>query len=78
MGKVLKALVIEAIITALLIFAGLVLDMTLQKPAPDMNGHPAPALTFILPIGGAAVMALIDVILIIRGIKRAIKNSENN
>ena len=77
MGKVIKVLVIELIIIALLIGAGLALDMTLQKPAPNMNGHPAPALTFILPIGGAAVMALIDIILIIRGIKRAFKNNDN-
>ena len=77
MGKVIKVLITELIITVLLIFAGLVLDMTLQKPAPNMNGHPAPALTFILPIGGAAVMALIDIILIIRGIKRAFKNNDN-
>ena len=78
MGKVIKALLIELVITALLFGSGLVLDMTLQKPSPGINGHPASALAFILPIGGAAVMAIIDIILIIKGIKRAFKNSDKN
>lgn len=78
MGKVIKVLIIELVITALLFGLGLMLDINLQKPAPEMNGHPAPALTLMLPIGGAALMAVIDIILIIRGIKRAFKATPHN
>ena len=77
MGKVIRILLIEAVIAALLFGLGLMLDINLQQPAPDMNGHPAPALTLMLPIGGAALMAVIDIILIIRGIKRAFKKDNS-
>ena len=77
MGKVIRILLIEAVIAALLFGLGLMLDINLQKPAPDMNGHPAPALTLMLPIGGAALMAVIDIILIIKGIKRAFKKDNS-
>lgn len=77
MGKVIRILLIEAVIAALLFGLGLMLDINLQQPAPDMNGHPAPALTFLLPIGGAALMAVIDIILIIRGIKRTFKKDNS-
>ena len=77
MGKVIRMLLIEAVIAALLFGLGLMLDINLQQPAPDMNGHPAPALTLMLPIGGAALMAVIDIILIIRGIKRAFKKDNS-
>ncbi len=77
MGKVIKVLIIELVITALLFGLGIMLDIRLQKPAPDMNGHPAPALTLMLPIGGAALMAVIDIILIIKGIKRAFKKDNS-
>ena len=77
MDKVIRILLIEAVIAALLFGLGLMLDINLQQPAPDMNGHPAPALTLMLPIGGAALMAVIDIILIIRGIKRAFKKDNS-
>ena len=77
MGKVIRILLIEAVIAALLFGLGIMLDIRLQKPAPDMNGHPAPALTLMLPIGGAALMAVIDIILIIKGIKRAFKKDNS-
>ena len=76
MGKVLKIIIAEIVLLVLVGFLGLLLDMTLQKPDPDTAGHPAPALMMMLPAVTAAVMLIIDMILILKGIFKHKKNED--
>ena len=77
MGKVLKVIIAEIVILVIVGFLGLMLDMALQKPDTDMAGHPAPALMMMLPAVTAAVMLIIDMILILKGIFKHKKNEDD-
>ncbi len=77
MGKVLKIIIAEIVLLVLVGFLGLMLDMTLQKPDHDAAGHPAPALMMMLPAVTAAVMLIIDMILILKGIFKHKKNEDD-
>ena len=67
--KAFAVFLIEVIIIAALFFAGVWLDGNM-KPAEgsEMIGHPVPLFMFILPIAGALLSLIIDIILIIKRI----------
>ena len=78
MNKALKIIAVEIIIFLLLFPLGFGADMLLFANFPkdtDTAGHPVPVFTFMLPVFGAVIMAVIDLIMLVILVIKRIKKS---